>query len=191
MMPIRQNTNGIGLGTQGSLVITQDNGVFWRNISLPNRKAYIYDIAQDAGSSFYGACFGGPVVKFTGNLILTAGELPANINFTWQPKSGPTGGQVKKILKNSSNQIFAVSVEALVKNNSTTLSWDRITVTNHFYEFSDVIIDNTNKIYALDAYQLVYSANGGSTWSGCFDEVLRRTVGVGDEYFSSSVNKYR
>ena len=165
VMPIRQGSGGIGLGTRGSLIITQDEGVSWRSVALPNEEAVVKDIVKDLTNNFYAVCQGGPVVKFTGNLVIPASELPPPLSFTWQPLGGPSGGQVRRLFKNSTDQIFAVSLEALLKNNTTTLSWDRITIPNHFYEFSDVIIDNANKIYALDNYQLLQSANGGTTWT--------------------------
>ncbi len=165
LVPIRQGTGGIGLATRGALVVTQDDGINWRSTTLPASQSFVRDLAQDAGGNFYGVCFGGPVVKLTSKLILTAAELPPPINFTWQPLGGPNGGYTNKIVKNSTNQIFAKTGGALFRNNSATASWDRVSITGHVYDLPDVIIDNANKIYALDSYQLNYSSDGGITWT--------------------------
>jgi len=163
LIPIRQATGGIGIGLNGTLLVTQDDGKNWRNFGLPD-KGIVRDLARDAGSNFYAVCLGGPVSKISGNLILPTSELSPTINFSWQPLNGPYGGVSKKLLKNSAGQLFSVSNGAIYRYNSSTIQWDRLTVPGLLYSINDALIDSSGKLYLISSYQLFTSTNAGTTW---------------------------
>lgn len=163
LLPIRQLTGGIGISVNGNLLVTQDDGRSWRSFGTPGNGT-VQDIAQDAGNNFYAASWGGPVSKLSGNLILPAAELPAVIDFSWQPLNGPYGGLSKKLLRNSAGQLFSVSSNAIYRYNTVTTQWDRLIVPGLIYDINDVTIDGTGKLYLISSYQLFTSTNDGSTW---------------------------
>ncbi|MFN7489084.1 MAG: T9SS type A sorting domain-containing protein [Chryseotalea sp.] len=167
MLPIRQGTGGIGLGSAGNLAITQDDGINWRNFGFPSQHPNFTprDIAFDAGNNAYLTGSGGPVMKFTGNLIVPANELPPVINFGWQNLNGPFTGQLNKIFRDGSGQLYTGHSGAIFKYNAAQTRWDRITIPGLLFNIQDWTVDNNGRIYVINFNSLFVSTNGGSTWT--------------------------
>lgn len=167
MLPIRQGTGGIGLGSAGTLLITQDDGVNWRSFGFPAELPAFTpkDIAFDAGNNAYVTGYGGPVMKFTGNLIVPSNQLPPVVNFNWQNLNGPYTGRMSKIFRNGSGQLYTGTNSALFRFNSGTNRWDRLVINGFLYSFFDWTMDTTGKLYVLSFSTLFVSSDGGTTWT--------------------------
>lgn len=169
LVPIRQGTGGIGLSSNGTFAITQDDGTSFRTVGLNSATAVITDLAQDASGTFYGSCERGPAVKFTDNLILPDSELPPTYNLTWEQKSGPYGGAAMQLQLNSSNQLYVTNNEMLYKQNDGANAWDRVAINNHYCCYSDMTIGNADNIYFNANGQVYKSIDGGATWSSSYN----------------------
>ncbi|MGM0581309.1 MAG: YCF48-related protein [Bacteroidota bacterium] len=164
IIPINQRSGGLGLSSRGTLTITQDDGETFRNVGLENPNSIITDVSQDISGTFYASAEVGSAFKFDGNLVLEESELPPTVDFTWQQKGSPLGGNVKQLTLSPENQLFATNSEVLFSYNNSNNKWDRVNIPNHIYDYSDMIIDDSNVIYFLDTYQLLKSSDNGNSW---------------------------
>jgi photosystem II stability/assembly factor-like uncharacterized protein len=170
ILPINQRSGGLGLSSRGTLTITQDDGETFRNVSLENPNSTITDITQDISGTFYASAEVGSAFKFEGNLVLEDSELPPTVDFTWEQKVSPMGGDVKQLIVSPENQLFATNSEALFVHNNSNNKWDRINIPNHFFSYTNMTIDDTNNIYFLKYSQLLKSSDNGNSWEYIQDQ---------------------
>ncbi|MCZ8354357.1 MAG: Ig-like domain-containing protein [Cyclobacteriaceae bacterium] len=167
MLPIRQGTGGIGLGSAKNLAVTQDDGINWKNFGFPTEFTNFTprDIAFDAGNNAYITGSGGPVMKFTGNLIVPANQLPPVINFGWQNLNGPSSASLYKIIRTSTGQLYAGNSGALYRYIAAQSRWERMVIPGLLYNIFDWTVDGTGKIYAVNFNSLFISSDGGNNWT--------------------------
>jgi hypothetical protein len=161
MIPVEQGVGGVVVSSDGNISVTQDDGVTFKNIQLPDKKALIREISIDPNGDFIAAASNSPALKFTDDLVLAPEDLAPYIDFNWQPVSGgPFGGDVNDIKKNSTGQLFAQSGLSLFRYNSSASRWDALPVNS----VGAFMIDNTDKIYATYFYGGLYRStdNGDS-----------------------------
>ena len=165
MVPITQGTGGIGLSKRGSLNVTQDEGKSFKTINLDSESGVITDLVRDQLGTFYATCEIGPVVKFSGDLILSADQLPPSFDLSWEQKNGPYGGRGGQLLRSSSNDLYVGNTEMLFKQNEVSNSWERLALPNHHCCSYDMTLDNSDNIYFNGSGQLYTSSDGGATWT--------------------------
>lgn len=154
---------GLCVSQSGSLYITQDEGKSWNSTTLPTGIAVISDIVP-VSDGFLASALNSAALKFTGQLILPANELPPYIDFDWQPTDGPYGGYVDEVFSDNAQNSYVLTEGRLFKT-LTFANWQRLYLSPRGYVYDAVIDKSNNSIYAVQYNTLQKSGDGGVTWN--------------------------
>ena len=149
------------------MYITQDDGKTFNSAPLPTSNATVTSLVQDLSGNLIAAANNSPALKYTGNLTVDPATLPPFIDFNWQPTNGPFGGHTQRVLKDNSNNAWAITSGVLYKT-TTFVSWQKVPildVNGNNIDVQDMAYDAiANKLYVAGYNDMYTTIDAGANW---------------------------